>query len=73
MTAAIDAFTQEEQSSADWLFPSLAFCPTGAPILLEGTTNIHRRNLPFGVVFRASHPWKCEQRHGQTCLSFQSS
>lgn len=31
MTTAIDALTREEQSSGDWLLPSLAFCPTGAP------------------------------------------
>lgn len=33
MTTAIDALTREEQSSADWLLPSLAFCPIGAPSL----------------------------------------
>jgi hypothetical protein len=46
MTTVKDALAQEELSLTDWLLPSLAVCPTGAPSLLEGATNIHWEILP---------------------------
>lgn len=41
MTAAIQALTREEQSSAHWLLPSLALCPTGAPSLQRHWQKCH--------------------------------
>lgn len=49
MTAAIHALTREEQSSAHWLLPSLAFCPTGAPSLQRHCQKCHPISIKLTI------------------------
>lgn len=49
MKTAIDALTWEKQSSADWLLPSLAFCPIGAPSLQRHCQKCHPISIKLTI------------------------